>query len=413
MMNAPSQRKHGSIYVLVFSACLLLTTIGIGSLLAVRVQRHTGDLSNDAISARVAAQSAIAWGREYIDQHPRWRSEQTNGLWLTNQPLGTATLSLLGQDPSDSNLSDDSYDSVVLTGIGTKGLARHQTQVTLIADTRPLEALNCCLHAAGDLKITSGHSLVVFDAPLSTNGQLDNDDTIDGDAEASTIAHTGTISGTLTLNIDAKRTPDPNVIDDYIARATSITSPGIISGQILTADHNPWGSANAQGVYYIDAGNSDLTISNSRIQGTLIVDAGSHKVTIKDAVLIQPYRTDYPTLIIRGNAEILNTSASTHLSEANTLVNFNPLSAPYEGTWDIDCVDDYPNKIQGLVHVTGSLKLGKTARIEGAVICDSDVSCEGDNTIIHDATLYTSPPDGYTYLNRMMLSPRSYCQVVD
>lgn len=48
-----------------------------------------------------------------------------------------------------------------------------------------------------------------------------------------------------------------------------------------------------------------------------------------------------------------------------------------------------------------------------AIICDGTVTCDGTNTIVHDASLYTCPPDGHTYLDGMSLSPGSWRQTVD
>ncbi len=413
MNRQREQRNKGSVYVLVMSVCLLLTTIGLGALIAVRVDRRTVQLTQDTINARMAAQSALAWGLTYIEQTPNWRSDQSNGTWLADQSLGQATWSLQVEDDSDSDLSNSDYHPVRMTGIGSKGQARHQAQLTLIADTGPLEALNYCLHAGGDLTISSGYSLTVVGAPASTNGQLNNGESIDGNVNAVTVAAAGTITGTLNSGVDSLNLPDANLINDYITLATEITSVTTMDKQILTPDYNPWGTANSEGVYYIDSRSSDFKITNSRICGTLIINVGSNSLLIEDADCIEPYRSDYPTLIVIGNTEIKITSASDVLSETNNGTNYNTYSAPYQSSWDTDTSDEYPNKIVGLLHITGTLTLQETARIEGVVICAGDVTVAGDNILVHDDTFYNCPPEGYQSLYGMIVSPGSYCQVVD
>jgi hypothetical protein len=319
---------------------------------------------------------------------------------------------LTGIDPTDGDLANSEYNPLVLTGSGTKAATCHYAEVTLLAIVEPLEALNTCLHASGLLKINGGKQIIAVGAPISTNGQLDNDGTIDGDAEAGSVDTTGTITGTLTVPAPSKRMPAANVIHDYIAKATVIPFSGTIDKQVLTPTCNPWGPANSDGVYYIDTGGNDLTIKDSRILGTLVIYTGPKKVVLDNAVFLRRYRSDYPVLIVDGNAEIKIHSCDYSLSEDSLSTNFNPIGAPYLGVSDEDTDDTYPNVIQGLVHVTGALRLQQTARIEGAVICESSVSCEDLNTIVHDPALYASPPEGYTYVSGMQISPGSYQQTV-
>jgi len=140
---------------------------------------------------------------------------------------------------------------------------------------------------------------------------------------------------------------------------------------------------------------------------------GSKTLTLDNAVFCQSYRSDFPVLLVQGDTIIKCSSADTVLSESVNGTNYNPLGAPYEGFDDGDMLDEYPSEIRGLVHVEGMLRLQQTARIVGVVICDDTVYAEETNTIIHDAGLYACPPDGYTYVSRMKISPHSWKQVVD
>ena len=93
--------------------------------------------------------------------------------------------------------------------------------------------------------------------------------------------------------------------------------------------------------------------------------------------------------------------------------NFNPAGAPYGGGTDEDQTDVYPNEVRGLVHVTGTLTLSETARIQGAIIAESAVTCGGAGEIVHNADLYQNPPLGYLEPVVMRISPGTWCQVVD
>ena len=122
-----------------------------------------------------------------------------NGIWLSNKELGTGRFTLQGTDPVDGILTDSAYEPVVLTGTGTRGIASHTAQVTLVPSIKPLAALNTCLCASGLVKINGGKRITAVGACIATNGQLDNDSVIDGSAEVQSVADTGTITGTLTV----------------------------------------------------------------------------------------------------------------------------------------------------------------------------------------------------------------------
>jgi len=406
-------KRPGSIYLMVLASSMILTTIGLGALLAIRVQRRSTQMTRDTAEARLCAQSAVELGLLFVQTNPNWRSVWSNGTWISEQSLGKGTYSLKGVDPDDGDLADSEYDPLVLTGLGTCGVARHQTQVILVPDIMPLEALNTCIHTSGLLKISGGHLIRAIGAPISTNGVLDNDEMIDGNAEANSIDSMKTITGTLTVPAPQKSMPDPNVVSDYISKATIVPFTGDFDKQVLTPTYNPWGATNPNGVYFIDTDNHDLTIKNTRFQGTLIIRLGTKKLTLDNAVFIQNYRSDYPVLIVEGDMEMKHESFSESLSEAAESTNYNPPGAPYQGQSDSDMTDEYPNEVQGLVHVTGFLKLSDTARVKGSIICEDSVECAKKNTIIHNPSLYASPPEGYTYVAGMKISPGSYKQVVD
>ena len=296
-------KRRGSTYIMVLSSSMIVTVIGLASLLAVRVQRRSMQMTNDTAEARLCAQSAIELGLLYV-QDQDWRSTWANGTWLSEQPLGSGRFSLEGIDPRDNDLSDSEDDPVLLTGTGMKGGAVHKVQITLVPTVKPLESLNTCLHSREDIDVANGDQLTVTGAPVSANDSLDNHGTINGDAEAGRIASQGSITGTLTVPTPGKAMPDLDIINDYINKATWIPYTATIENKVLTPTHNPWGWANSEGVYYIYTHNSNLTIRDSRIHGTLLVNTGDGKLILEDAVFMQNYRSYYPVLIVQGRARI-------------------------------------------------------------------------------------------------------------
>jgi cytoskeletal protein CcmA (bactofilin family) len=402
----------GSIYLHVLASSLLITVLGLGALAAVRLQMRSTRLTRDGAEARACAVSAIELSLLQIRQNSNWRTAWPNGAWWDNKELGTGRFTLQGTDPVDGVLSDSAYEPLVLTGIGTRGSARHMAQVTLVPSTRPLGALSTCLSASGLVKIYAGRRVTAIGTCIATNGQLDNDSVIDGDAEAQSIDHTGTITGTLTAPGALRPMPEADVFARYLAKATAVPYAATVEKVVLAPGCNPLGPTDPNGLYIIDTGGANLTLRNCRIHGTLIVRAAGKTVTIDEAVLMQNYRPDFPVLLVEGELILKFNSLVGSLSESTCNTNFNPVGAPYGGATDSDTADLYPDEIRGLIHVKGSLRLQQTARIIGVVICEGTVACEGTNTLVHDAGLFANPPMGYTYIDGMKVSPGSWTQVV-
>jgi len=413
MKKTHSSRRRGSVYLYVLATSILITVIGLGALMASRIQMHSARLTRDYAEARTCAVSAVEWGLLCVQQDPNWRQTRPNGIWIQDQPLGSSRFTLEGVDPGDSQLNDSEYEPLLLTGTGTKGITRHKAEVTLVPVIEPLVVLNTCVHGSGPVQITSGGVLTVMGAPVSTNGQLDNDATLDGDAEAQSVGDLVTITGTLTVPAPVKRMPAASVITTYESKATTIPYVGTIEQIVLTPTYNPWGLADPNGLYFLNTGGNDLLLRNARIHGTLIIRAIGRTVTLDDAVFLQNYRSDLPTLLVEGNLHVITHSVEESLSESVNRTNYNPAGAPYEGVYDSDTVDTYPNEIHGLIHLVGDLTLGQTARVVGTILCNGTITCAGTNTIVHDPTFYASPPEGYTSVEGMRVAPGSWRQVVD
>ena len=413
IMATRRAKSTGSVYLHVLGASMLVTIIGLAAVAAVRLQTRAAQRATDDVTARACAVSAVELGLLHVKQDPNWRATWPNGAWMSDKSLGDGTFTLEGIDPQDGDLADSEYEPLILTGTGMKGVARHKTQVILVPVVEPLTALNCGLHASGTVTVDSGKSITVSGAPLSTNGILNVAGTVDGDVEADTLQGAGSVTGSTTVPAAAKAMPPSDIITTYANRATVLPTLGAMDKIVLGPGYNPWGPADPNGLYYIDTSGSDLTIKNSRIYGTLVVRTGAGTLFLDNAVFLHPCRSDFPTLLVDGNVILSYESGTTVLSEAANGANYNPSGAPYGGQTDADQVDDYPDEIQGLIYVDGSVLLLQTALVRGVVICAGDVDCREFNTIIHEPSLFAVPPGGFTYVERMRISPGSWKQVVD
>ena len=131
------RRRRGSVYIAGWGAAVIVTIIGLSALLAGRLQHRRTREAGDLAEARFHALSAIDWGLLVVKQNPAtWRTimDTAGGSQPMEQALGAGSFRLEATDPVDGNLTDNTTDTVVLTGIGFRGQARYKLQVRLESD---------------------------------------------------------------------------------------------------------------------------------------------------------------------------------------------------------------------------------------------------------------------------------------
>jgi hypothetical protein len=399
---------------MVLGTTLVVATLSLSGLLLARSRLAATGAMYDAAEARDIAHSGIELACRWIAQDPNWRVNRSLGEWATDLPLGEGSVTIEVSEPIDGDLANRPYDAVRVRSTGRRDQARQIWEVTLNADPEPLPLLQYGLHTRSQLRIGGGHSLTVRNAPLDTDDSLRNDGTIVGAVEAAAVETAGNVIGSLTIDTTTEQYP-ANPFAMYVALGTEITPVSTIERRVLSPGSNPWGATNPDGVYVIRA-NDDLTIRNSRIYGTLvIVCASGKKVRFDNSLLIHPYRTDFPSLLIQGDAEFEFTS-TLGLVEATLLANFNPSGSPYQGNSDIDILDIYPSEIRGLVHVRGKAIFESNGKIRGAVLCESvseETRFDGTTEIVYDRSLTELPPQGYAARVPMLPQSGSWKRIVE
>nr|MBP8304513.1 hypothetical protein [Phycisphaerae bacterium] len=121
---------------------------------------------------------------------------------------------------------------------------------------------------------------------------------------------------------------------------------------------------------------------------------GLGTVTLDGWNLMEPYRTDFPVLIVKGR--LVSGPDTGSLQEAACVHNYNPPGAPYGGQTDADMTDTLPNEIRGLVHVIGSASLLDQGLYRGVILVDGGTDVAGTQTVTLDPNLMDDPPLGYT-----------------
>lgn len=394
--------RRGSGYVLVLGACMLVSVIGLSSLLVVRVQQRNQDAMIDAARARLYARSGIEAAVTYTLLDPDWRTNVHT--WLSTVDVDQGRCAVAVTDEDAETLDPAADEPVEIRSTGTVGdAADPDARQTLSVSARhpALELLACPLHAGGMVMI-DGEWLELDGGPLSSNSSIFNTYVVKGDVEAKQVYNSGWIDGSISVDAPAKTMPKTDAFEYYRNKSTTVVLPasdvgGNLEWVLLSRNSNPWqsGQVSADGLYYIKPG-GDLHVRDCRIVGTLLVDLpAGKKLILEHGVVWEPARSDYPSLIVRGGECEIRLETYT---EENGKVNFNPVGTPYNGSVDSDKFDVYRSKLNGLFHVTGSIHtvlIDRDTSIVGCVVVDGSVTIKGHIGLYADPDLSLTPPSRY------------------
>lgn len=102
--------------------------------------------------ARFIAESGLEMALAYVQRDEAWRTDRSNGLWVSEHPYAGGALSLLGEDGEDTDgdgviegdgdLSDNDMDMLTLTSVGTYGGCKHIAQAVVPPTKRMLVIVN-------------------------------------------------------------------------------------------------------------------------------------------------------------------------------------------------------------------------------------------------------------------------------
>jgi hypothetical protein len=408
--------RQGSAYVLVLGVALLLTVIGMGTLLTTRLAGKQSGNATDWQQSGLIAQSMVEQAMSYLNAQiaanpAGWRSSFTSytsgGAVAFSQTTSIGAGSWVVKDQVDGNFANNYADPFQLYGIGKVGQTTRVYSVQVVPAGSPMDVLRCGLHAGGSIN-TSG-TITLGAGPISSNGNIKTQANISGNLEAQSQNGTaGNVHGFLTVPAAIKPMPSPGLYNIYLAKATAIpwsTLGSGINNQLLTSTSNSFGPTNPDGVYSIVVpSGQNFTISSSRIKGTLVISmAGGCTLNITGPILWEPSRTDYPILIVQGTNVTVNiTGSNTWLSESTVGLDLNG-----NGT----TTDDLPPQYRGLIHIIGatnSVQLSNNAYILGLLVTDGAVTTNNQTSFISDPNLYANPPLGYGKGDQLMIVPGSW-----
>lgn len=384
--------RRGSAYIIVLSTVLLVAVAGVSGVIAVREQRRSVEMSVEVDKARFIAQSAMELAEGQLQNTTSYRSGITSGTVVSSRAIAGGTMRVAAADPSDSNLGNSTLDDVVLTATGVYGNATQIYQRRFKPSTTPLDSLSVSAYAGTNLSFSSAtvRAYGVLGCAGTATALFSN---VWADVEAGVLA-TGLTFRQSAQSLAPTRTlpTSTDALAAYLAMGTqinysSLSGGGEIRDAVLGPGRNPYGAANAAGVYYINCGNQSITIRNARISGTLVlVNPGSGSSFTK-SVLLEAATPGYPALLVTGDMTL--NMDSTDLSEGSA--NMNPTGAPYQGVTDSDTTDKYPSMISGLIYVSGNLTIDGSTTIYGPVLCAKAITFKG-SPVLYPVTPGPTPP---------------------
>lgn len=415
MMRWARQSRRGSTYVLVLGAAVLVTVVGLSASAITRSQARSAAVSRDWTKATAGARSGIDLATYVVNSVPGWRARVNASATYGPLRVGDGELQLTFLDEIDGLVGNNETDPVRVFARMQEGEATRYFSGVLEPGGRDVAAfLSTAVHAGTGLTVQSG-TATVTGAPASANGTalISIGATLVGDVEAAAITRLGTVTGTSTSGAASKALPNAAMWNELAAVATPIAWSSIPSGTIekvaLTAGSNPYGTANASGVYRIVVpALSTLTIKNCRIEATLLLDlSASSNVRTTQGVLWDPAnggvamvaRTSLLSAISLGNAD-------SSLREADQNANFNPAGSPFLGVSNATKLDSYPVRLRGLfvVHGSGTLTLESGVTIHGTAVCDTSVTLANGSRVLYDRGLLSAPPKWFLGPLKMQLS---------
>lgn len=401
---------------MVMSTVVIVVTLSLTGLAYVRVQRNVTEVSGDMQDARAGAAAGVEYAATWIAADPNWRTSAA-GLSGALPPvaIGRCKVQVTLTDPIDGVLNNNLTDPIDVSASASIGAVNQVYQARLTPTQIPLSSLSVGTAAANSINLTN--AVVVGTDRVHSNVSVT--------AAASRVKVPAQAVGTVlgltyysgkTSLVSALQMPDATVFDYYKSIGTEING-AVLSGKrlenvVLSPQSNPYGTPNAQGVYWIDTAGADYTIQNCRIVGTLVLlnSGAKNNSVIGSGVTWEAAASGMPALLVQGAMAF--TGTADRVSEAAIGINLNPTGTPSGGASNATKTDTYPARIRGLVYVSSNADISGETTIDGQLVVGDKLSVSGSLSVLYDDACFYSPPPGFRAATVMTLVPGSFVRVV-
>ena len=107
-----AHHRRGSAYIAVLGTAMIITIIGLSSLLITRVQQRAAAGSHDLVKARFQGESTVDLAQFWIAEDPNWRTSLKNDVWSGVRTIDEADISYKLVDEVDGDLANDDTQPV-------------------------------------------------------------------------------------------------------------------------------------------------------------------------------------------------------------------------------------------------------------------------------------------------------------
>lgn len=413
MPPARSPSRRASAYLLVLAFSLVLTSLGVGGMLAFRAVRARMSAIDADQDTRAAVQSGFDLALNTLDSDRDGTGWRTTGSLLSSTTINAARVRATATDPTDANLANYLWDPVVISVDALSPRAHACLSARLTPTLSPLNSLSDALASSGPIAFSGctlyADGVVASNSSAATSGNC----SIQAPVTAASISGNGYNAQTTAPIATFRQLPDASVFDYYIANGTTIpfsALPGSSIKQcVLSPKSNPFGATtNARGIYVINCAGSKITIQDCRIVGTLVLLDPKSDSSVTNHIVWSPADPSLPSLLVRGSIQV--SMSPDPLTESGSNGNFNPIGTPYLGSEDIDTLDSYDSVIQGLVYVSSDVTLNGCS-LEGVFLSNGTVTIKGSLAI--RAAPPTGSTPGFVHVSRWRLDPGSVTRIVE
>ena len=139
--------RRGLVLPLVLIALAVAIILGMCFLTSASTSTALSTAADQRLHARMIAESGLSMALSEIETNRDWRTQRTNGTWVTNQPFDGGTFTVEVQDGNsidatgavvgDSDLSDDPSEPVVVSSFGDYQGTRHVARAVRYAPRTP------------------------------------------------------------------------------------------------------------------------------------------------------------------------------------------------------------------------------------------------------------------------------------
>ncbi|MEM8668357.1 MAG: hypothetical protein AAGG48_12640 [Planctomycetota bacterium] len=425
-MRHGKRNPEGFLYVAVlFTSLVVMVAVATALSISTMTVRSENVRSGQSVAVWIA-ESEVQRQLAMVSSDAAWRDSHTHQVFADWHPLTFDGISVsedasvrhMFSDP-DGDLSDDDFDSVLLTVHARVGTSHAAVSVELVPDPIPLRLLDYAITASDDIRFEDGGAVVAErNVQVTDNCQTNSW----GMMTTPQLECSGSVQMFLRgqLRSASVELPTRDVVQRYIDLGTEIPINSIprsngnlvFDNTLLTANVNPFGATDSAGIYWIDAGGQRLVIANSRIEATLAV-TNCATVEINGGV-VWHYPTT-PDVVLATNTFVLFDEIATELNEADSSVNFNPVTAPFRDVANATTDDVYATELRGIVYSTSNLQLTQLPNNEplsmaGSIIA-RDLRFDGRMSIRSLNEVQQFPPPGLSDPTPMRLLRGSYRRI--